>query len=198
MSSPPGNGSDDRPPGEAHEAHDGARAGRGVAIVVIAVVVGVLLLPSATRAPLPADASTATPTTTTTAAGGTASHGHHTTTTTSTTIPPSAIHVLVANATTTNGVAGDVTRFLASKGFGTLTATNALVKVTASQIFTVGGATADVQAVATALNLPATAIEPAASAAPVSSTAGANVVVIVGPDLASRYGPGSTTTSPPG
>ena len=202
MSSPPGNGSDDRPPGEAHEAHephDGARAGRGVAIVVIAVVVGVLLLPSATRAPLPADASTATPTTTTTttAAGGTASHGHHTTTTTSTTIPPSAIHVLVANATTTNGVAGDVTRFLASKGFGTLTATNALVKVTASQIFTVGGATADVQAVATALNLPATAIEPAASAAPVSSTAGANVVVIVGPDLASRYGPGSTTTSPP-
>jgi plastocyanin len=94
-------------------------------------------------------------------------------------------------------VAGAVTAFLGSKGFSTLTATNALVKVTASEIFTVGGATADVSAVATALSLPASSIEPAASAAPVSSTAGANVVVIVGPDLASRFNP-ATTTAPPG
>jgi len=197
VTTPPGNGSDDHPPGDGG-AHDRARAGRGLAIVIVAVVIGVLLLPSATRAPLAANASTGSPTTTTTAAGGTANHGQHTPSSTSTTIAPSAIHVLVANATTTNGVAGDVTTFLSSKGFGTLTATNALVKVPASEIFTVGGATADVHAVALALNLPATAIEPAASAAPVSTTAGANVVVIVGPDLASRFGPGSTTTSPPG
>jgi hypothetical protein len=165
-----------------------------VAIVVVALVIGVLVLPSATRAPLPAAASTAASTTTTTVASS-GGHGHHSTTTTSTTIAPASIHVLVANATTTNGVAGDVTAYLASKGFGTLTATNALVKVPASEIFTVGGATADVQAVAAALTLPATSIEPAASSAPVSSTAGANVVVIVGPDLASRFGPGATTTT---
>jgi hypothetical protein len=168
-----------------------------VAIVVVAVVIGVLLLPSATRAPLPASASPAATTTTTTVPSthGAKTHGHTTTSATTTTIAPATIHVLVANGTTTNGVAGDVTRALSALGFGTLTATNALVKVPASEIFTVGGATPDVQAVATALNLPATSIEPAASSAPVSSTTGANVVVIVGPDLAARYGPGATTTT---
>ena len=191
-----GNGSHDDPPGETPGPPDHARSGRGVAIMVVAVVIGVLLLPSATRAPLPASASTpATTTTTVVAAGTTKKHGHSTTSSTSTTIAPASIHVLVANGTTTNGVAGDVTRFLSTAGYGTLTATNALVKVPATEIFTVGGATPDVQAVATALTLPATSIEPAASSAPVSSTTGANVVVIVGPDLAARFGPGATTTT---
>jgi hypothetical protein len=95
-------------------------------------------------------------------------------------------------------VAGAVTTFLASKGFATLTATNALLKVTASEVFTVGGATADVAPVVAALGLPASSVEPAASAAPVASTAGANVVIIVGPDLATRFAPGATTTAPPG
>ena len=31
-----------------------------------------------------------------------------------------------------------------------------------------------------------------------ASTTGANVVVIVGPDLAARFTPGATTTAPPG
>ena len=51
---------------------------------------------------------------------------------------------------------------------------------------------------ASALGLPAASIEPAASAAPVSSTTGANVVVIVGPDLATRFAPGATSTAPAG
>jgi hypothetical protein len=183
----------DHPPGDdGPEPPDHARAGRGLVIVIAAVVIGVLLLPSATRAPLAVNASASSPTTTVASTGG--SHGHHASTTTTTTIPPASIHVLVANATTTNGVAGAVTSFLASKGFGVLTATNALVKVTTSEIFTVGGATADTSVVAAALNLPASSIEPAASSAPVSSTTGANVVVIVGPDLATRFAPGATTT----
>ena len=61
-----------------------------------------------------------------------------------------------------------------------------------------GGATADVHAVVAALSLPASSIEPAASAAPVTSTTGANVVVIVGPDLATRFNPAATTTAPAG
>ena len=196
MSAPPvnGNGSDDHPSGASPEPPDHPHSGRGLAIVIVAVVIGVLLLPSATRAPLPA-AAVSSGTTTTLAPGKTASHGHQSSTTTSTTVAPASIHVLVANATTVNGVAGAVTTFLASKGFGTLTATNALLKVTASEIFTVGGATADTQAVATALGLPASSIEPAASAAPVATITGANVVVIVGADLAARFTPGATTTT---
>jgi hypothetical protein len=192
-----GNGSADHGSGGSFEPPDRARAGLGVAIVIVAVVVGVLLLPSATRAPLAASASTSATTTVPTTGGSTQGHHHSSTTTsTSTTVPPSAIHVLVANATLTNGVAGAVTTFLGSKGFATLTATNALLKATASEIFTVGGTTAaEVHSVAVALNLPATAIEPAASAAPVASTTGANVVVIVGPDLATRFNPATTTTA---
>jgi hypothetical protein len=193
-----GNGSADPPPGEPPEAGDRPHSGRGLAIVVVAIVIGVLLLPSATRSPLAASAVTSGTTATTVPAGRSAATGHHASTTTTTTVPPSSIHVLVANATTVNGVAGAVTTFLSSKGFATLTATNALLKVSASEIFTVGGATADVQAVATALSLPASSIEPAASAAPVASTTGANIVVIVGPDLASRFAPGATTTAPAG
>jgi hypothetical protein len=199
MTADGGNGSTDHGSSGSFEPPDRARAGLGLAIVILAVVIGVLLLPSATRAPLAASASTSATTTVPTTGGSTHGHGHSSTsTTTSTTVLPSTIHVLVANATSTNGVAGAVTSFLASKGFATLTATNALLKVTASEIFTVGGATADVHAVAVALNLPATSIEPAASAAPVTSTTGANVVVIVGPDLVTRFNPATTTTAPAG
>jgi hypothetical protein len=200
-SSAGGNGTADHPPGDATGPPGRPRPVLGVLIVVVAVVIGVLLLPSATRLPLAANASPAT-TTTVAVAGSAHGHGHgsghSSTTTTSTTVPPSAIHVLVANATTTNGVAGAVTTFLASKGFATLTATNALVKVTSSEIYTVGGATADTDAVTTVLGLAPTSIEPAAAAgAPVSSTAGANVVVIVGPDLAARFNP-KTSSAPAG
>ena len=148
-----GNGSADRPPGDPLEPGR-PHSGRGLAIVIVAVVIGVLLLPSATRAPLSASAVSAG-SSTTTVPPGRAPSGHGTSTTTTTTVPPASIHVLVANATEVNGVAGAVTTFLASKGFGTLTATNALLKVTASEVFTVGGATADVAPVVAALGLPA-------------------------------------------
>jgi hypothetical protein len=192
-----GNGSADRPPGDPYEPPGRPHSGRGLVIVIVAVVIGVLVLPSATRAPLSASAVSAGSSTTTLPPGRTSS-GHGTSTTTTTTVPPASIHVLVANATEVNGVAGAVTTFLGSKGFGTLTATNALLKVTASEVFTIGGATADVAPVVAALGLPASSVEPAAAAAPVASTAGANVVVIVGPDLAARFTAGATTTSPPG
>jgi hypothetical protein len=193
-----GNGSADRPPGDPPEPPGRPPSGRGLAIVIVAVVIGVLLLPSATRPPLSASAVSAGSSSTTVPPGRKPSSGHGTATTTTTTVPPASIHVLVANATEVNGVAGAVTTFLGSKGFATLTATNALLKVTASEVFTVGGATADVAPVVAALGLPASAVEPAAAAAPVASTTGANVVVIVGPDLATRYAPGATTTAPAG
>ncbi len=186
----PGDGSGDHPGGPSSDPPGRPHSGRGLVIVIVAVALGVLLMPSATRAPLAASAVGMATTTTTPSTAKSAVHGHrHATTTTTTTIPLADIHVLVANATTTNGVAGAVTTFLSSKGFATLTATNALVRVTASEIFTVGGATADTGAVATALGLPATSIEPPAQTAPVASTTGANVVVIVGPDLAVRFKP---------
>jgi hypothetical protein len=173
---------------------------RGLIVVIVAVVLCLLLLPSATRAPsATAAAPAATGSTTTTAATGAAghtttttshsSHSSHSGTTTTTVPPPATVHVLVANGTNTNGVAGGVTTFLGQKGYGTLTATNSLTRVQATQIYPTGGSVGAAQEVAAALGLPTTTVQAAGAPAPVPSSAGATVVVIAGPELASRFSP---------
>jgi len=170
---------------------------RGLVVVAAAVALCVLLLPSATRAPSTAAASssTAAPSTPTTTAPSHAVGRASTTTapsrgTTTTTLPaPATVHVLVANGTTTNGVAGAVTTFLGQKGYGTLTATNALTRVSATKVYPTGGSVAAAQEVATALGLPVSSVQAVGATAPVSSAAGATVVVIAGPDLAARFAP---------
>lgn len=188
--------------------HDGfwgpERSGltRGVLLVIVAIVICVVLLPSATRAPLSVAASRTgtsipaappSPTSTT-------SPGHSATTTTTTTAPAAAtVHVLVANATTVNGVAGALTTYLGGKGFPTLTATNALTKLTTSRIyFTSGGSSAEASEVASALTLSASTIQPASAMPPVASDSGAAVVVVAGQDLAARFAPPSSTTTTKG
>jgi LytR cell envelope-related transcriptional attenuator len=104
--------------------------------------------------------------------------------------------VLVANATQVNGVAGAVTRFLGNKGFATLTAVNATAAVASTQIFyTSAGSVPEADEVASALSLPASSIQSPTTTPPVASTTGASVVVIAGPDLASRFVPSSTSTT---
>jgi len=164
---------------------------RGVGVVVVAVVIGALLMPSATRAPLRVfAASQSTPTTPTTTAPAS------TTTTTQATIVPGAasIHVLVANGTSITGLAAGTSTYLRSRGFATVTPTNATTKVTVTQVYTVSGPVRSATSVVSALGLSSASIEAASAIAPVPSTAGATVVVIAGPDLA-RLAPGSTTSS---
>jgi hypothetical protein len=169
---------------------------RGVVIITLAVILGILLLPSATRAPLavvvarsPA-ASRQEPGSTTTSVPA------RSTTTTTTALAHAKIHVLVANATSVNGVAGSVTTFLGGKGFATLTAVNALAKLTASQVyFTTAGSSAAASEVASALSLAPAVVKAASAKPPVSSAAGASVIVIAGSDLATRFAPSSTTTT---
>jgi hypothetical protein len=185
----PERGSDGRPPSRWEGA-----AARGLLIVAVAVVLGAILLPSATRAPL-AQAGT-TPTTTPPA---TAAQGSGTTSTTrpatTTTLPgPATVHVLVANGTTVHGAAGSVTDFLGSKGYSTLSAVNATTPASSSAVYATGGSVPAALGVADALGLPRTAVVDSTSA-PVSSTAGATVVVVVGTDLAQRFASGSTGTT---
>ncbi len=172
---------------------------RGVAVVVVAVVIGVLLMPSATRAPL--TLSSTSQTTTTTVAGGTTSTTTRTTPTTATTLPAvvpgaSSIRVLVANATSITGLAGGVASYLHSRGYVVQPAVNATTKVTATQVYAASGQQAAAGTVAGALGLSAGIIQPPSAVVPVASTGGAAVIVIAGPDLG-RLAPGasaSTTT----
>jgi hypothetical protein len=94
--------------------------------------------------------------------------------------------VLVANGTNSNGAAGAVSSFLSGKGFATLKAVNALTTVRATQIYPINNAVAAAQEVAAALGLSSSAVQPNSTPVPVSSTTGATVVVIVGPDILSR------------
>ncbi|MGH9028418.1 MAG: LytR C-terminal domain-containing protein [Acidimicrobiales bacterium] len=168
---------------------------RGILLAGVAVLLGVLLLPSATRAPLEVVSSRSSSTTQPSSPSTTAP-GRSSATPPTTAPAASSIHVLVANGTSVNGVAGSVTTFLGGKGFQTLTATNSQTALSSSEIFfTSAGSTADANEVASALGLPSSVIQAASSPAPVSSTSGAEVVVVAGQDLASRFSPTTTTAA---
>lgn len=114
-------------------------------------------------------------------------------TTTTTTAPPSHVPVLVANASGVSGAAGVVTTELQTAGWTVLPPVNASARVTTSNVYYVAGQQKAAQSVATSLHLPATAVVPYTTSAPVSSISTAEVLVVVGPDLASP--PAGSTTS---
>lgn len=167
---------------------------RGVGVVIVAVVIGVLLLPSATRAPL--GVKTVSASTPPTSSPSTTVPSASTTTTLATIVPGAAsIHVLVVNGTSITDLAGGTSTYLRSRGFLTLPATNATTKVTGTQVYVVSGPSSAATSVTEALGLPASTVQPTSAVAPVHSTSGANVVVVAGPDLVRLAPTGSTTSS---
>lgn len=155
---------------------------RAVAVTVAAVALGVYLLtlggghgPGAAAAPPPAST-----TTTTTAPPAT---------TTTLEQPTTAVKVLVANASTTNGVAGYYTSKLASAGWGMLTATNATSQQATSTVYYASGEQQAALSVASSLGVPASAVQPIGSTIPVQGITGAAVVVVAGDDLAAKATP---------
>ena len=205
-----GQGGDPTGSGRGGEPFDGGElpmsAGwvRGVGVVAIAVVVGVLLMPSATRAPLAVTTAKTTgggtsPGTSSGTGSGTSTSTPRTTTTTTTTTGgvlagASAIHVLVANGTTITHLAGGAATYLHTRGFVILTPTNSTSKVTSTQVYAASGQQVAATLVVNALGLPSNAVQPPSAVAPVASTGGATVVVIVGPDLARLASTSSTGT----
>ncbi|HTZ08090.1 MAG TPA: LytR C-terminal domain-containing protein [Acidimicrobiales bacterium] len=177
-----------------HDSGGGPSAGwlRGLAVVVAAVVVGVVFLPSATRAPLRA-ATAASSSSSTTTPPGTSPTSTSTTTTTLPTVVPgaTAIHVLVANGTTITGLAAGIGTYLHSRGYTVIGAVNATAKVAATRVFAATGEQGAAGTVVSVLGLPASDIQPPESVAPVASATGATVVVVAGPDLG-RLAPSST------
>jgi hypothetical protein len=113
--------------------------------------------------------------------------------TTTTTAPPSHVPVLVANASGVTGAAGAVTTELQTAGWTVLPPVNASARVTTSNVYYVAGQQKAAESVATSLHLPSSAVVAYTTSAPVSSISTAEVLVVVGPDLANP--PAGTTTS---
>ncbi len=161
--------------------HGGERVniGRAVVLLVVAVVAGVLLLGVASRPTVVAS----TTTTTTTVPTHTSS-----TTTTTTSVVKSGVTVQVANGSSVSGVAGDLTDDLKSLGWNTLAAENTTNGQTlpTTTVYYAAGMEAAAAEIASALQLKPSAVQPLTTSAPVASTAGTDVLVVVGSDIAAR------------
>ncbi len=176
----------------------GIRIFRAGLVLALMIVIGIILLPSATRGPrLPSPSAAAAhhsvsvPTTSTTRPP--------TTTTTLPAVAYSSIKVLVANGTTTSHGASEVRTWLKDHGFDTspFPAYDTTVPQTDDSIFIVGSGTRTMALeVARALTLGASVIAAGGATPPVSTSAGADVVVVLGNDLASRADAGTLGRPP--
>ena len=158
---------------------------RGLVLVVVAFIVGVVLLRdddgvaaigqvgAGTIDDVVSGSGDDDPTATTIVA-----------TTTTTVRAQATVTVLVANGSGVTGAAGTTTERVVALGYLTLEATNA-ERVAASQIFYVAGYEAEAQRLAEELSPSAPPqILPMPSPAPVAELGGANLLVVLGPDLA--------------
>jgi hypothetical protein len=174
----------------------GIRVVRAAFVLAIVIVLGIVLLPSATRAPRlvsaspkPAHHTTAVPPTSTTRPA------------TTTTLPAAAhgaIKVLVANGTTTAHGASEVRTWLGNRGFDTsaFPPYNTTTPESADAVYAVGNGTSSMAAeVAEALALGPSVIQ-VGTTPPVPTTKGADVVVVLGTDLATRADDGTLATAP--
>jgi hypothetical protein len=93
-----------------------------------------------------------------------------------------------ANGTSVNGAGARVGTTLKAAGYDVLAATSVVQPARASVIYFLPGFDREAAAVAVVLNLPATAAQPL-PAPPPFDTKGANVTVLIGPDLAGATSP---------
>lgn len=152
----------------------------GIALIVGAVLIGVLLLVKGydTEGGVVAESTAVESTTTTVPADAP----------TTTTLPskaPAEVVVVVANAsgTPSNGLAGTTRTFLEGKGYTQMSVTDAPSAVPSTQVLYVEGSQGEAQAVATALGLSIDVVQPMTTPPPVT-LGDATVLVLAGPDLA--------------
>ena len=171
-------------------------AGRGALVLLVAVVIGIVLLNQVDSSPS---------TRITTGNGNDDEEAEETTTTVvavpvPTTAParqPGEVKVLSANGTRVNGAAGRIRDVLKAVGYNVLSPIETRSPVRASAVYFTPGFDREAQVVAQVLKLQPTAVQPlpAANALPVSDLRGANVLAVVGPDLARQATATTTTTS---
>lgn len=154
---------------------------RGVILVAVAAVLGFFVLRAIDDTgggPTASDVETATAegSTDTTAPGST-----------DTTAPPARpageVVVLVANASGVQGAAGAQAEAIQAGGYQVLPAANSPTNVEATQVLATPGFEADAAALAAAIGAPPESVAPVPDPPPLD-LAGANVLVLLGPDLA--------------
>jgi LytR cell envelope-related transcriptional attenuator len=154
---------------------------RGVVLVAVAAVLGFFVLRAIDDTgggPSIADLEAASDTT-----GAPDTAGSTDTTAAPQARPPGEVVVLVANASGIQGAAGAQSEAISAGGYQVLEPTNSPTEVEATQVLATAGFEADAAALAAAIGAPETAVAAMPEPPPFDLT-GANVVVMLGPDLA--------------
>jgi hypothetical protein len=168
----------------------GGAAGRGLLLIAIAVIVGVLLLRNgfddnggSASAPVTDGGSTETTVSTNTTAAGGGSTDSTAATTAPSVRPPNQVKVFVANGAGIQGAAGKAADTLKAAGYVAV-AGNSPNRVQTTTVYYTEGFQAEAQAVAASLGAPAEAVQPMPTPPPVADIQGAQVLVVLGPDIA--------------
>lgn len=161
-------------------------AARGAALVIVALVIGFLLLRDDDVGDSQLAVGTQDPDTeqATDEGGRDQSPTTDPTTTADVTRPPSEVKALVANGSGVNGAAGAATDALESLGYVTGTPTDAAERVPETVVYFVDGYQKEAEALAEAIGASASSVAPIPPVAPVADLQLANVLVVLGPDLA--------------
>lgn len=117
---------------------------------------------------------------------------------TTTTLPlrsPSEVTVIVLNGTSVGGAAGKYSTAIGGAGYQMVEPGDAATKIPATQVFFTPGYERDAVAVALAAGAPATLTPAALPTPPPGEVGAANIVVVVGTDLASLTPTTAATTT---
>jgi hypothetical protein len=168
-------------------------AGRGAALLVVAVLVGILLLNKVddTKTNLTAGGVATTTTAKPSSASSTTTQAPH---------RPQDVKVLTLNGTNVQGAGRRVSDNVHTQQYNMLSPVDATAAAKAATRFTAvyytPGYEVDARAIARFLNLAATSVAPyPTSAPPVADTRTAQVVIVVGPDLAGTATSGASSTT---
>ncbi len=164
-----------------HRTTPGIAPVRALIVLAIFVVAAVALVAVGTRPTVSGEAAT-TSTTPTTVAHNKAPPP----TTTTTTVPHSAVSVVVANATQTNGLAEHYSVILGAQGWAMKTPLDASTTVATSSVYYAAGEQESAASIATTLGVAPAEVLPLTAAVPVAGATGTDVVVVVGADLAAK------------
>jgi hypothetical protein len=158
---------------------------RGVALVVVAVLLGLVLLRNGLDTSEVVTSSNGDDTSTDGGDDGGDSDAGEETTTTLAARAPAEVTVVVLNGTSVSGAAGKYATAIGSAGYQMLDPGDAATKIPATQVFFTPGFEREAAAVALAAGAPATVIPAALPTPPPGEVGAANVVLVIGADLAS-------------
>lgn len=159
---------------------------KGAILVVVAVVIGFALLQDSDQgSSVLAVGAEDDPV----ASGGDDDDGDDAAATSSTTTtpprPPAEVKVLVANGSDVNGAAGAQTDALEALGYVTADPTNTEQKVQTTVVYYTADFQAEAEVLARHIGVdPSTAVQPLPTPAPVPDLQLSQIVVVVGPDIA--------------